>query len=117
MGLKVNDRIYKKRIRKLKRYIRNKLPKESLKEFKENTPRDKGNARSKTKLKRVSSRGFTIQGDYEYSGVLDRGLFPNPPKEGTGKTKGGYSTQAPKGMVDPTTDFIEKEIRDFIRRI
>ena len=95
MGLKVNDKIYKRKIKKLQRYVANRLPKETLKEFKENTPRDKGNARRNTKLIKRTTRGFTIKGDYPYSGVIDRGEYPNPPKQGTGKTRGGYSTQAP----------------------
>jgi len=31
--------------------------------------------------------------------MLEYGLYPNPPKHPTGKTVGGYSTQAPAGMV------------------
>ena len=34
-----------------------------------------------------------------YIRVLEYGLYPNPPKGGSGKTAGGYSTQAPAGMV------------------
>ena len=32
----------------------------------------------------------------------------NPPKEGTGRTSGGYSTQSPKGMIEPTLDYGNK---------
>jgi len=34
-----------------------------------------------------------------YAAVVEYGWFPNPPKHGTGKTRNGYSTQAPGGMV------------------
>lgn len=34
--------------------------------------------------------------------VLEYGLYPNPPKHGTGKTVNGFSTQAPAGMVRTT---------------
>ena len=34
-----------------------------------------------------------------YIRVLEYGEFPNPPKGGTGKTVGGFSTQAPSGMI------------------
>lgn len=34
--------------------------------------------------------------------VLEYGLYPNPPKKGTGKTINGYSTQAVGGMVGLT---------------
>jgi hypothetical protein len=30
---------------------------------------------------------------------LEYGGYPNPPKSGSGKTAGGYSIQAPAGMV------------------
>ena len=33
-----------------------------------------------------------------YATVLEFGLYPNPPKNPTGKTTNGYSTQAPQGM-------------------
>lgn len=34
-----------------------------------------------------------------YAAVLEYGLYPNPPKGGEGKTAGGYSIQAPGGMI------------------
>ncbi|MDP8184406.1 HK97 gp10 family phage protein [Phocoenobacter skyensis] len=40
-----------------------------------------------------------IATDKPYATMLEYGLYPNPPKNPTGKTKGGYSIQAPKGMV------------------
>lgn len=33
-----------------------------------------------------------------YAAVLEYGGYPNPPKNPTGKTEGGYSIQAPRGM-------------------
>lgn len=115
-GMSINDKIYKKRVKKLEQFAKNRLPRMALNEFKDNTPRDKGNARRNTKL-RKGIKKFTITGNYDYSGVLDRGLYPDPPQAGTGKTRGGYSTQAPKGMIDPTADFVNKEVKKFIRRI
>jgi hypothetical protein len=41
-----------------------------------------------------------------YGPVLEFGLYPNPPKGGAGKTVGGFSKQAPAGMVGVT-------LRDF----
>lgn len=115
-GMDINDKLYRKRVKQLERFAKGRLPRMALNEFKDNTPRDKGNARRNTKLKKGIGE-FTITGDYDYSGVLDKGLFPDPPQAGTGKTRGGYSTQAPKGMIEPTTDFIDKEVKKFIRRI
>jgi hypothetical protein len=34
-----------------------------------------------------------------YINVLEFGGYPNPPKGGEGKTSGGYSKQAPRGML------------------
>ena len=108
----VNDKLFRKQMNKIENYVDKKVPKLALKEYKSNTPKASGNARRKTKL-----RNRTIIGDYPYAGVLDDGLFPNPPKEGTGKTSGGYSTQAPQGMTKPTIKEIEKQFRAFIRRV
>ncbi len=124
MGLKVNDKIYKRKVKKLQRYVRNTLPKESLKEMQRVTPVGKTrNAKNSTKIKNNTSRGFTLIGDYDYSGVIDEGLYPNPPSAGTGKTSGGYSiknlrkARPKKGLVDPTVAFIEKTIKKVIRRL
>ncbi len=115
MGFKVNEKKFRKVNKKILSFVNNRLPKMVLKEFKDNTPRDKGNARSNTKLKKTM-KGFDVIGDYNYSGVLDNGEYPNPPKAGTGKTRNGYSTQAPKGMSEPTIDYTEKTVTRYIKR-
>lgn len=115
MAFKVNDRKIRKVNKKILRWVNGRLPKLVEKEFKKNTPVDTGNARRNTNLKDTPS-GFKVTGDYPYSGVIDRGEYPSPPKEGTGKTRGGYSTQAPKGIIDPTIKFTEKTVRRFLKR-
>lgn len=65
------------------------LPREAFDYFVSITPRDKGNARSKTRL-----RGNTIVADYPYAVRLDE----------------GWSKQAPDGMVKPTEEFIARRI-------
>ena len=115
MAMKINDKVYKRRIKKLKRFVKTQLPRMALKEFKDNTPIDKGGARRNTKL-RTNRNGFKITGNYPYSGVLDRGEYPKNPIKRTGKTRNGYSTQAPKGMVEPTIKFLDKQVKDFIKR-
>lgn len=107
----VDTSAFDKQMSDVQRYVDETLIKEMVKEYKSNTPVASGNARSKTKRK-----GNSVIGDYGYAGVLDDGLFPNPPKAGTGKTRNGYSTQAPKGMAEPTLKFVEKQLETFIRR-
>ena len=34
-----------------------------------------------------------------YAETVEFGLYPNPPKNGTGKTVNGFSTKSPQGMV------------------
>jgi hypothetical protein len=114
--MKINDKIYRRKMKKLQRFVKTRLPQETLKEFKRLTPIDKGNARRSTKLKK-RDRGFEVIGDYDYSGVIDRGEYPRNPVKRTGKTANGYSTQALKGMTEPTSDFVDKEVRDFIKRL
>jgi len=50
-----------------------------------------------------------------YIVVLEYGLFPDPPKHGTGKTVGGYSTQSPNGMVRVSVlefpDIVEESVK------
>lgn len=79
------------------------LPKEAYKEFVKNTPVKTGNARRKTKLK-----GNTIEADYQYAQVLDKG------RHMTSRGMRG-SDQAPKGMSEPTEQFIQKRITEIIK--
>ena len=113
---RVSSKAFKKDIKKVKSYLRGRFPKEVLSDFKANTPIDKGNARKNTKLKR-SMKGSEIVADYPYSGVIDKGLYPNPPMKGTGKTIGGYSTQARNGLVKPTLKEAEDRFDKFLRRL
>lgn len=111
----IDDKLFKAQMRKIDRYVDRTLPREALKEYKKNTPAAKGgneNARNKTKR-----RGKTIIGDYGYAGVLDDGLFPNPPKAGTGKTIGGYSTQAKKGMATPTIIKLQDLLDEYVKKV
>lgn len=67
------------------------------------TPIDTGNAKDGWEIEQYEDGyRYRIFNKVPYIGVLEYGLFPNPPKEGTGKTVGGYSTQAPAGMVGIT---------------
>lgn len=68
----------------------NKLPEDAYKVFVQETPIRKGNARRNTKLKNNKK---TIDANYPYAQRLDE----------------GYSKQSPKGMVEPTMDFIAEE--------
>jgi hypothetical protein len=86
--------------------IQNKLklvPKEAYKEFVKITPIRTGNAKKSTKLK-----GNTIEANYGYAGVLDKGRH---------MTKRGMrgSDQAPDGMTKPTVDFIKKLVGQIVR--
>ena len=49
-----------------------------------------------------------------YARVLEYGGYPNPPKNPTGKTVGGFSKQAPQGMVRLTaiefSQYVQKAI-------
>ena len=77
-GVFLDDRKFKKNMKKLKRYVtkRSGLPMEAFKEWKRVTPRGQtGKAKRSNKLRRTS-RGYTISGEYNYSGVIDQGLYP-----------------------------------------
>lgn len=57
-----------------------------------------------------------ISNDVPYGPALEYGLYPNPPKGGTGKTEGGYSRQAPQGMVRLTilqfNEYMQKAVAE-----
>lgn len=67
----------------------------AFKEFRRVTPIRTGNARRKTKL-----QGKVIAASYDYASYLDK----------------GSSSQAPKGMSEPTTKFLNKLIRKIMRK-
>jgi len=64
--------------------------------FVRQTPIRSGNARRNTSVQRLQKR---IVADYPYSERLDN----------------GWSRQAPEGMVNPTIEFIEKEVQKKIK--
>jgi len=124
-GVTLNDRRLKDNIRRMKRYLlrRQGLPSEVFKEWKRVTPIGQtGKAKRSNKLRRTG-KGYTITGEYPYSGVIDRGEYPNPPKQGTGKTLGGYSrknlkkARPHKGLVEPSMEYAIKRFKRFLRRL
>ena len=70
------------------------LPKSAFKEWVKLTPIDKGNARRSTRLNQN-----TIDAQYPYAQRLDQ----------------GYSKQAPKGMSEPVTQFINSDMKRIMR--
>lgn len=80
--------------RKIQRQL-DRLPDEAYRVFRKETPKRTGNARNKTKL-----RGDVIDANYGYAARLDD----------------GYSSQSPQGMVEPTTKFLRKRVRQIIGR-
>lgn len=115
-GYRLDDRRFLRDMKKAEKFFTKQFPKRVYEEYKRNTPKDSGNARRHTELKKISE-GFEIRGDYDYAVVLDDGLYPNPPKKGTGKTQNGYSKKAPKGMTKPTLKRAEQIANEFLRRL
>lgn len=72
----------------------NNVPEDAYDFFVKQTPIRSGNARRRTKLRNKE----TIVADYPYAERLDN----------------GYSKQSPKGMVNPTTNFIRKRVKDIL---
>lgn len=63
------------------------IPKLAYEQWLKNTPKNEGNARKNTSLK-----GDIIHADYPYATVLDK----------------GSSSQAPRGMSRPTSEFVRR---------
>ena len=93
--MKVNDDIFEKRMRKLDKLPKNVL-REALPKMRKNTPKDKGYARSRTKLV-----GNKLKADYHYAGALDA----------------GSSKQAPNGFTKPTIEDIDNIAERLVKRI
>jgi hypothetical protein len=76
------------------------IAKEAYTKFKDVTPVKSGNAKKNTKL-----QGNSINADYAYANVLDKGRH---------MTRRGMrgSDQAPQGMTEPTI----KHIRDYVKQ-
>jgi hypothetical protein len=51
---------------------------------------------------------FFFFNNLPYARVVEYGLYPNPPKKGTGKTSNGFSKKAPQGML-------RKNMNGFVR--
>jgi hypothetical protein len=65
----------------------------------------------------IASGGIVyLANSLPYARVLEYGEYPNPPKKGKGKTAGGFSRQAPQGMVRITamefSDHVQKAISE-----
>lgn len=95
--MKSSIRIENRMSKSLQRIEKNleKLPQLAYKEFVKNTPVKKGNARRNTRLS-----GDRIIANYPYAHRLNE----------------GYSKQAPRGMTEPTGEFIEKELAKIMRK-
>jgi hypothetical protein len=87
---------------KMKKELKD-VPKEAYQFFVKQTPVRSGNARRNTKLK-----GNTIQANYQYAEVLDKG------RHMTSRGMRG-SDQAPEGMTKPTEEFIQKLVDKIVK--
>lgn len=93
MSIKINETVSKD-ISAILRDLA-KIPAEAHKEFVALTPIDKGGARRKT-----TRQGNTITADYDYAQRLDT----------------GWSKQAPKGMVEPWSKWVEKRMNQALEK-
>lgn len=80
-----------------------KLPQEAFQVFKDTTPIRTGNAKRHTTLK-----GNTIEANYPYAQVLDKGRHMTP------RGMRG-SEQAPEGMTKPTEDYIKQRLAQIFK--
>lgn len=93
MTIRITDNISKS-LRKIQTSI-DQVPEAAYAYWRSITPVRTGNARRKTRLNQN-----TIEANYPYAQVLDSGA----------------SRQAPKGMSEPTTQYLDREYRKRIRK-
>lgn len=69
------------------------------------------------KLKAMPVGGvYYFTNSLPYANVLEYGLYPNPPKRSTGKSEGGFSKQAPHGVVRVSIAEFESAAGAVVRR-
>ncbi|OYQ90422.1 hypothetical protein B9T10_03630 [Wohlfahrtiimonas chitiniclastica] len=73
------------------------------------TPVDTGETRRAWAIAKESDQHYVITNPLPHINVLEYGLYPNPPKKGSGKTINGYSTQAPMGFVRISLEEVKNE--------
>lgn len=93
MSIRITDNISKS-LKRIEASIDG-VPEEAYAFWRSVTPIRSGNARRKTRLKQN-----TIEANYPYAQALDSGA----------------SRQAPKGMSEPTTQYLDREYRKRIRK-
>lgn len=81
-------------LKKIENFLQS-VPSKAHKFFVDSTPRNTGNAKRNTRL-----QGDTIRAAYPYATDLDK----------------GSSRQAPKGMTKPTSDYVNKLIRQGVKK-
>lgn len=72
------------------------------------TPVDQGTLKEAWTMERAKVLGDSshVRNGLPYAPVVEFGGYPNPPKGGEGKTSGGFSKQAPQGMLRPAVDAV-----------
>jgi hypothetical protein len=95
LSIKIDARGLKSKLKRWTSQVE-RLPERALAKFIKETPIRTGNARRNTVLQSKN----TISGEYPYSRRLED----------------GWSRQAPDGMVNPTTEWLEKEFNRIFKR-
>lgn len=62
-------------------------------------------------------KGFYLSNNLPYIQKLEYGGYPTDPKKSTGKTIGGFSKQAPQGMVRISMQKVEKDLKVILKDI
>lgn len=82
----------------------------------ESTDQARGQAEAAKALNEPAGGVVFLANGLPYIRTLEYGGYPNPPKNGKGKTVNGYSKQAPAGFVRTTaaefSDYVQKAIAD-----
>lgn len=94
MKVRIKQNTIEAGLSKLEKGIKG-LPDAAYDEFVRNTPVRSGNARRRTSL-----QNDTIRANYPYAQRLDE----------------GWSRQSPRGMVEPTVEFMKRYIKKLLRK-
>ncbi|WP_077929219.1 HK97 gp10 family phage protein [Wohlfahrtiimonas populi] len=89
----------------------NKASNSLLSKIQAKVPVDSGELEISWKISQKGDFHYVVFSPSAYAHIVEYGLYPNPPKNPTGKTQNGFSIQAPKGYARISLEEVKNEFK------
>lgn len=89
----------------------NKASSSLLSKIQAKVPVDKRELRDSWGISQGGKFHYIVLSSSAYAHIAEYGLYPSPPKNPTGKTKNGFSIQAPKGYARISLEEVKNEFK------